>query len=158
MNKVCAKCGIKKPLSAFGKDRKYGYKFHCRECVSLYTKQHYQENKEQVKATSKKYQLLHPEQKKIWISDNRLRVNESRKRSYQRHIERYLAYNKAYHKNNIDEIKKRRVKDHDELREPYLKNLARKRGMAKELIEANPQILELIKVNLTLKRLCKTSQ
>lgn len=49
--KLCTKCGQVKPVSEFGlnKSKKDGLQCHCKECVKVYKKQHYEDNKQYYK-------------------------------------------------------------------------------------------------------------
>lgn len=55
--KLCTKCGQVKPVSEFGKNKskKDGLQSHCKECVKIYKKKHYEENKEQYKIRNQSY-------------------------------------------------------------------------------------------------------
>lgn len=46
--KLCNKCGKVKPISEFGKNKtkKDGLQSQCKECVKIYKKQHYENNKQ----------------------------------------------------------------------------------------------------------------
>ena len=55
--KLCTKCGQVKPIFEFGlnKSKKDGLQCHCKECVKLYRKQHYENNKQYYKDKAKAY-------------------------------------------------------------------------------------------------------
>jgi len=69
--KTCTKCGIEKPESCFGVDRKAasGYKFWCKECSVAANKKWRLENKEKSKELDKKYRTKNKE--KIRIKNKR---------------------------------------------------------------------------------------
>ena len=65
--KICNVCGIVKPFSEFNKNKakKDGYGTRCRECMKLYRKQYYIENRDVVinKVSNRKSDL------RQWISE-----------------------------------------------------------------------------------------
>lgn len=58
--KLCTKCGVEKPVSEFGlnKSKRDGLQSHCKECVKIYRRQHYTENKQYYLDKAKAYRQM----------------------------------------------------------------------------------------------------
>ena len=93
--RMCSKCGEVKFLFKFKKDkgRKYGFRKECKECVSEYNKQYYQDNKEEISEKEKQYR-----------QDNKEKISKREKQYYQDNKEKKSEYNKQYYQDNKKEI------------------------------------------------------
>jgi len=58
-NKKCSKCCIVKDIREFQQDagRKDGYKYWCKSCMNIYSREHYQKNKEHKAMLSRLYRI-----------------------------------------------------------------------------------------------------
>lgn len=86
--KICTNCQRKKLFSQFhaDKSRKDGYRNRCKECVSLYMKGYYEQDKGKVKervyAWIEKNRDRHNEKCAKWVRNNRGKVNARTARRY----------------------------------------------------------------------------
>ena len=77
---ICTKCGIKKPISEFHKDKnsKSGYCYYCKLCVSKQKHEYYLEHQEEIKNREKQYQQKNKEKikkrKHIHYSNHKERI------------------------------------------------------------------------------------
>jgi len=126
--KICAKCGIPKPLSEFfidsrSKDERQSRCKACRkvfqqehkEEISVYGKQYYQDNTEQVKTSNGKYYQEHKEECRIYNAKYR-----------EEHKEEKKEYDKQYSKDN-PEKKKTASKKHGEVHREEINAFRRKK-------------------------------
>ena len=63
MIKKCSKCDIEKPIEQFSKnkEKKYGHASVCKECHSIYRREHYEKNKIKVLEQVRQYKIENPE-------------------------------------------------------------------------------------------------
>jgi hypothetical protein len=86
--KVCSKCGLEKPLSAFvfRKDRQT-YRCHCQECESEYRKIYQQTHREMLSIKKKEYWKQNRDnllsKKKKYREENREVILDKKKKDYQ---------------------------------------------------------------------------
>jgi 5-methylcytosine-specific restriction endonuclease McrA len=59
--KVCAKCGNRRPFSAFSRSGKQGLKSRCKDCTAVDNKRYRAEHREQHLAYNKRWNKEHPE-------------------------------------------------------------------------------------------------
>lgn len=78
-SKICSKCHIQKPASAFTRNPVYvsGLQSYCRECTRTYEKE--RRNRPDVK-------IRESEQLRLWRAANRRRLSEQRRRSNLKHF------------------------------------------------------------------------
>ncbi len=78
--RVCAKCGVEKPLGEFHRSGKYR-RYDCRSCRVHTTKAYRQQHPEQVKAAYTKWRRANPEKARAsyrrWAAQNPKRVRDS---------------------------------------------------------------------------------
>ena len=91
--KLCASCGIEKPLDAFNKNsrNKDGLSNSCRECDNAYLRRWRKNNPAKSSAYSRKYYYSHIDE-----------AREYHKRYYAEHREECLARSKAWAKENSE--------------------------------------------------------
>jgi hypothetical protein len=115
-NKKCNGCGIVKPVSEFGKEKraKNGYKPRCKKCYNEYYNSLYTSFKERKTETSKK--------------------------RYAKNKEKILAERKVYYSNNKKKIIDQHCKyvREQKIKYPYLVSLSNFRGLVKKLLN-NPE-------------------
>jgi 5-methylcytosine-specific restriction endonuclease McrA len=86
--KTCTICQKEKLFSQFhaDKSRKDGYRNRCKECISLYMKSHYEQDKGKAKkrvyAWVEKNRSRHNEKCARWVKNNRGKVNARTARRY----------------------------------------------------------------------------
>lgn len=90
--KVCSKCGDKKPINEFHKqkDSSNGFKSRCKQCRSEDGKELYKFNRERINEINNKWRKRNP---------------EYRKEYYQKHCEEEKAYAIQYQKDNFNKVK-----------------------------------------------------
>jgi hypothetical protein len=89
--RICSKCKIEKIDNDFSRSNLLKNSGWCRMCSSLYRKNHYEENKEDIKA-----------QQQIYYKENREEVVDRNKKNYQENKTEKLAYSKQWHQQNKD--------------------------------------------------------
>jgi hypothetical protein len=139
--KKCGTCNEKKLLDCFftHKRTKDGKYYQCKDCYKLYTKS------ERFKLYCKEYQKT--EKRKEYIK----KYTKS---------DVFLQYQKDYNK-KPHIMAKNRLSDKRQkldLIPSYLKAKLKQKGFTNEQIKNNPEILEVQKLIIKTKRLCKTSQ
>lgn len=109
--KVCTKCGIKKPLDQFYKDKKKKDWYHscCKSCKNIVNKKYIDNNNLIIKQKAKKYREEHKEhikeKNKNWYWNNRDKALENNrqykidhpdysKKMYYKHRDKYIQNSK----------------------------------------------------------------
>lgn len=90
MEKICIKCNLVKNIYLFVKTKN-----SCKECESIYKKEHRLKNKELIKSKSKKYYL-----------DNKDSIKSRMSSNYENGREKKLEYQKKYASLNKEKISK----------------------------------------------------
>jgi hypothetical protein len=87
MTKTCTKCGCKKPMGGFHRNRtrRDGFTEVCKECAKQASRQWYQNNKERALETGKK-----------WARNNREKSNTIKRAWMNRNPDRIKVYNKRW--------------------------------------------------------------
>jgi hypothetical protein len=95
-SKLCRKCGLVKPLEQFYGDRTHsdGRQSKCKDCASQYSKLYIENNRGKVNARLKR-----------WVASNRERRREISRRWYARNAESHKAYIKRYRKDNWHKVR-----------------------------------------------------
>jgi 5-methylcytosine-specific restriction endonuclease McrA len=142
--KKCNKCGEWKEYKDFRKDkkRKDGHRSECKLCSNIYSKQYFQENKEQIyekrkvqrqenieqyredtKQNSQKYREKNRskilEQKKQYYQKNAKLIIEKAKQRYQKNTEKHREYLKQYYQENIEKMRKKNKQQYQENTEKH---------------------------------------
>lgn len=100
--KTCNKCKEIKPKAEFQKNisRKDGLQYHCKACNSRVNKEHYEKNKEQVRARHAAYVSADPEKNRArgakYYYANLDKVKSKRAAYYDANKDAIQAVNKAY--------------------------------------------------------------
>ena len=160
--KICTKCNKEKDVDLFGKHKKTksGLRSHCKECEKEYAKKWNLNNPEKVKESVKKWHLNNPEKikeiQKKYYSNNTEKIKEIRKNYRLNNPEKVKENDKKWHLNNPEKLKETKKNYTNELGKGYLNSQLRSKGFKKEQI--TPELLEVQKIIIKTKRLCKTSQ
>lgn len=98
MSKKCSKCDCIKELSEFysNKKSKDGLSYVCKECIFIYKKEHYKNNKEKYRKRSKKYEQS---------ERGKILAKKAREKSKTKKAEYDITY-RSLNKNKIREYKK----------------------------------------------------
>jgi hypothetical protein len=128
-NKVCKKCGIKKPLSEFHK-KLDSYRNSCKECRKEETKKYRENNSEVIKEKKRIYYNLNKDEinevrrtsdlYKIRIQKYNKKSSEKRKIYYKENYERLSILKKDWREKNKEQLKQKR-------KEYYIKNKVKRR-------------------------------
>ncbi len=111
--KICSKCGIKKDVLDFSKDRsqKDGVRSQCKKCTMLsrkkfketikeYKKQYHQNNREKIIKRMKQYREENKENRKQYYEKNKEKIKQYREKNKENTAE----YNKQYREKNKDKM------------------------------------------------------
>ena len=167
--KKCSTCKREKSLDCFHnhKREKDGKQYQCKDCKKLISKNYkksiaYKEYQKRYKQTEncKNYQKKYAEKNKEKIKEYYKTEKHKEKIKQYQQSEKYKQYKKVYDKKDIiKENRKIRVtKDIVNLTDYYLNSRLRSKGFSLEQIKNNPEILEVQKLIIKTKRLCKTLQ
>lgn len=174
--KVCTKCGVEKEINCFTKQKggKDGIRSYCKECASISIKAYRSENKDIVNKKKKQWADLNKDKmkgymktyRKMYRKNNSKRLAEKNKewelKNPEKHKEIRLKIYKNYNEKNRERIKLRLSKKNSEyvrqLKEPYIKGLLKGKGFTDAQIYSNPELLEIQKLNLKIKRYVKSKQ
>ena len=142
ITKVCSTCGEEKSIDKFYKCKKYKYgvSFRCKDCER--ERKNMWKIKKRKEGTLKKYPSAYKKRERtdaIRDRERKYRINNPRKRD--RTTETY---------------KKHQQKRRDELRKSYIVNQLEGKGFSREYIYSNPELIEVQRILIKTKRLCKT--
>lgn len=131
LTKVCKKCKIEKGFDLFQKYKKSrdGYRTQCKQCDYEY---------------HKKYCQTHRSEMCQYVKKN------GQKNNYK--------HQKEYHKNNPNNRIEMIKNGVDSLNDRYVKSTLKHSGFSREMLESNPEIVEVKRLLIKTRRLCKTSQ
>lgn len=136
--KICNKCGEEKELSLFKKQKsiKCGVRPTCKKCTNT--------------ANAK------------WEFENKEKVIASQRKSRLKNIEHHRERGREYYKNNKDKRLQyglpRQKLQIEQLSDWYIKRKLIRSGFTKEHINENKELIEVKRLIIKTKRLCKTSQ
>lgn len=140
--KMCNKCGFKKNINEFTKDKKTkdGLKCWCKLCTSKYNKKYRQEHKEQIINKRNEYFRNNKdkikEYKKEYRNKNREKLIEQSKNYYKLNKERINKLNNEnYYKNKKERSEKAKIY--------YQKNKEHKKAKANEYYYNNIEQIQL---------------
>ena len=108
--KKCSKCKRELSLSGFWKDKskKDGLSSLCKDCRGKHSKQHYQDNKEVIKAHVKAYQQANKEKiaarNKKYRQENKEKITAHKKKYCQENKAQIAIHYKEYRQKHRDEI------------------------------------------------------
>jgi hypothetical protein len=149
--KICTKCNLKLEANLHNfnarKNGKYGLMSRCKKCFTEYCKE-YMERPEAKEASRIRHQK--------WISKNTEKAKKHRKKYTENNPEKIKELKKKWQEANPEIVKAYSDLVVKELRDSYLKCILTKKGFKKE--EVTPELIEVQKIIIKTKRLCKTSQ
>lgn len=129
--KSCSKCGKPFPLTSQffqpNKSKKGGFESQCKICQSEHAKQHYEQNKAQVREQQKVYRETHREQrleqKKQYYEAHRDQDN-ARRRAYRlAHLEQEREHAKQHRDANKEIMRERRKRSRESHKEQIAKRM-----------------------------------
>lgn len=170
--KICSKCGIEKELNMFAKNKKArsGFGGTCKECRNKL----YKPTPEKTKQYKKTYKSKYPDKAKEYarkrreVNGEEIRLKKRLRRKNnpekRRADERKFRLNHPDYKKRKD--KRYRLKNKNQLREKrvtnlpynYIKDSLKRSGFELEQIKNNPELIEVRRITIKIKRLCKTLQ
>jgi 5-methylcytosine-specific restriction endonuclease McrA len=114
--KKCNKCGrwLVANTVNFHRDKfgKYGLKAQCKECVSAYKKEYYEENKEERREYSNKYNEENKEERREYdkkrYEENKEKIAERHKQYYEENKEELIKRSRKYREENKEELAEKR--------------------------------------------------
>jgi len=118
MTKVCSKCKEEKPVEMFNKKKcgKDGLNSICKECVAEYSKQYYEQNKEQ----KKEYGKQNEERIKQYHAQNKEKIAEQEKQYYKQNKERLQEQKKQYREQNKERINEQKKQYYEQNKDQIL--------------------------------------
>ncbi len=170
--KCCSKCKVQKSLDNFNncKKLKYGKHYNCRVCQRLKSnelareyrkteayKNSIEKRREGIKEYQQNYRRQYAEKMKDYFKQYAIAYRKTGKIAEYQKSEKYKKYRSDYDKMDINK-KKRHKKYIENLNNWYLKEKLKKKGFTIEQINNNPELLEVQKLIIKTKRLCKTLQ
>ena len=168
MKKICSKCGETKELELFVKCKKCkdGTTNVCLSCRKENYKEYLIKNSERIKRQKKEWAINNPESIKSaqtkFRQNNPEKCAELQKTWRQNNPEKYKEHKKKYRKKNPEwnKVQKRKnyMKSIENLSDRYLKARLKANGFENEIINTRPELIELEKIIIKTKRLCKTSK
>lgn len=175
---TCRTCGNEKKVSEFHfwKHRN-SYSSECEDCFRKGRAIYRNNNEINIKQKAKQYRETGKSRSnwKKWASKNPNKLKEKSKEQYKKHQEKIKVkrskreypsqskeYAKSYRKSNRDKILESNAKYTlrlvSELNPIYCKYLLKSEGFSESVINQNPELIEVKRIILKTKRLCKTSQ
>jgi hypothetical protein len=164
--KVCRICSNQKNINDFEKrqDSKDGFRNECKTCRSIKHSKWRKENIEKVKAKNKRYVEKNKDKIKIYSAEWRKNNPESQRRTSsnwrKNNPEKAKEKDKRYRLNNREKVKKRKKNERDlqinELKDSYIKTQLYNKGF--KLNEVTTELIEVQRLIIKTKRLCKTLQ
>lgn len=179
--KTCSRCKTPKLKSCFRlyirKGRKVSLRSWCRVCESDYMKQRWardpqarERNKKVHKSDSyqkwvkeyrkrpdlkEKYRETKKKSNKNWRTNNKSLKSSLDKRWRALNKEKCRNHYKEWCAANNDKIKSYSKKASDNLRASYVRNQMRQRGFTKDVLTSNPELIEIYRKILKIKRYVK---
>jgi hypothetical protein len=175
MERTCKKCGETKPIEEFylQPGNKNGYNSECKSCKKIYKADYYRKNIKLIKSKHRIYSQSHKQEKidyrREWLKNNPEKAKLMSKKSHERNRENILAYLRIYqktHKNKLNEKSKLWARNHPNKEkikhQRYVKSLCdgyiieqlfRNTGLLKSKIKEHPELIEVKRIQIKLKRL-----
>ena len=143
MKKKCPKCGEVKPLDLFynDKSKKDGKQSRCKECTREHARKWYLQNTEKAKEHVRRRRLENPEKAREYYSRWRLENPEKAR-----------AKDRKYRAENPEKTRECQRKWRDSLSDGYVTKLIKQSGLPPEIIEDNPELIELKRLQIQLNR------
>ena len=176
--KRCLTCNKEKQINLFHfwTDRK-SFSKQCEECFKKKKAIYRKENAKAIKEYQKKYRSTGAARinARKWAKENPIRLAEKRKEQYKKHeskikekaaLRKYPSQSKKYakryreinYKSIIESRSKYNHKITLELYPAYCRSVLKKQGFSESVINQNPELIEVKRLILKTKRLCKTLQ
>lgn len=143
MEKKCTKCGEVKPKGAFYKDdsKKDGLGSQCKECARARARKYRAENAGKVRAKARKRRAENLEKERVrlrkWQAEN---------------PEKVRALSRKWKAENPERVREYNRKSVEELPPSYIKKSLTASGLPPVVIEENPELIELKRLQIQLKR------
>lgn len=159
ISKVCTNCKYEKCIRDFYKDKKgkNGFRSCCKTCMNEFSSEYHKNNSEKRniyrQANSEKIKTYRAKYRK----NNSEKIKENRAKYYKDNHKRENSISAEYHKNNLEKIKELKAKRIEDLPDSYIRHQLKIQNYPQELIN-NPEIIEIKRITIKTKRLCKTSQ
>ena len=143
MEKKCTKCGEVKPLDLFyaHKSTKDGRGSQCKECVRESARKWKLENPEKARESFRKWRLENLEKRR-----------ESFRKWYLKNSEKTKERARKWQLENPEKARGYDRKWVDRLSDGYVTKLIKQSGLPPEIIEDNPELIELKRLQIQLNR------
>lgn len=130
--------------------------------IKPYDPEYYQKNKTKWIERTEKYRLSNPDKYKVHAKNNRTKNHDSmieRTKVWRKNNpeKQYICSNR-WRLNNLDTINEKKRNDIKELKDYYMVMRLKKLGFSKDNIKENPELINLEREIIKIKRLCKTSK
>jgi hypothetical protein len=140
--------------------KKYSEKTKNKEGYKSYNPEYYQKNKSAIKKSQQKYKSSNPEKCKDSAKrtrNKRLEENKAYKVLYRKSNKEYINKQKSiWRKNNPEKVREEKRMITKMLKDSYIKRLLIQNGFPKN--EITKELIELERIIIKTKRLCKTLQ
>ena len=123
MSKTCTKCGEKKPLDGFHRNKRKadGRDPHCKECRREYNRRYREENRDKTLDYSRRYREENRdkerERNRRYREENRDKVRERNRRYREENRDKTLDYSRRYCEENRDKERERKRRYREENRD-----------------------------------------
>jgi hypothetical protein len=158
MEKKCAKCGEVKPLDLFSnnKTKKDGKQSQCKKCSRELNRKWYLENAEKAKEAVRKWRLENREKERErarkWSLENPEKARERFRKWYLENAEKARERAREWNLENPDKVREHERKWRDSLSDGYVTKLIKRSALPPEIIEENPELIELKRLQIQLNR------
>lgn len=162
--KFCSKCKLEFDVIFFGKSisSSDGLRGECKKCRREESKIYADSNREKEKERAKIYRAENKDEirkrHKIYRLANKDKIKERSKRDIKNRGSAYKIYKQNYDLSHKKEIKGIQKKYSIDLTDSYIRHNLVALGFPKESIKQFPEIIEVKRLLIKTKRLCKTLQ
>jgi len=148
--KACSRCSIEKHAAEFykKKSQKDGKSVYCKKCSDILVLLWKSRNADRVKDINNKCGKKHN-----WYQNDKTCQKMITYRLT--HPDKIKENGKRYESKNKEKREERNRYNVDNLTNCYVKSIALNKGYTKDMIRREPEILEIIKIIIKTKRLCK---
>ena len=161
LTKVCSRCKVEKGVDEFHKNTiaKDGLFIYCKTCKSESDFKYHEANSEKRNEKSAKYREANPGKMKElqakWIKSNPEKMKEANSKWIKSNPEKVKQLSANWRKRNPEKVKEFRERYTNELSDSYIIRILKAAGYPQESIN-NPKFIELKRILIKTKRLCKT--
>ena len=158
MEKKCTKCGEVKALDLFSnrKTGKDGKNSQCKECAKEATREWRLENPEKAREATRKWYLKNVEKERErfreWRLENPEKVREATRKWRLENPEKARERFRKWRLENPEKVREYGREWRDSLSDGYVTSLLKASGLPPEIIEDNPEIVELKRLQIKLNR------